>query len=268
MSIGFVPTMGALHEGHLCLVDEAKKRSDLVVVSIFVNPTQFGPGEDFEKYPRDLSADAEKLAHRGVDILFAPAANEMYPKDCCTTIHVATLTEGLCGAHRPGHFDGVALVVTKFFNIIGECTAVFGRKDFQQLKVISRFVEDLNLPIQIVGIPTVREPDGLAMSSRNVYLNSSERQRALSISRAFTEAHALFSKKVDIATIEKYIEKELIVSFDTIDYLALVDPGTLQPAVDQTTYPAKLLIAVAARIGGTRLIDNTVLGEDAPFKQL
>ena len=262
-TIGFVPTMGALHEGHLRLVDEARKRSDIVVVSIFVNPTQFGPGEDFEKYPRDLDADADKLAPRGAGVIFNPSADDMYPKDSLTKIHVDTITDGLCGAHRPGHFDGVALVVTKLLNIVGECTAIFGRKDYQQLQVIKRFVQDLNMPVGIVGMPTVREPDGLALSSRNAYLSADERIRALSISRALTDAHALFANGVDLVTIEDHIRKEMIVSFDSIDYVTFADPHTLVP-IGSDTAPKQVLIAVAARIGGTRLIDNTVLGEDAP----
>ncbi|MBN2530482.1 MAG: pantoate--beta-alanine ligase [Deltaproteobacteria bacterium] len=262
--IGFVPTMGALHEGHLKLVDEARRCCDLVVVSIFVNPTQFGPQEDFEKYPRNLDADAEKLAPRGADVIFNPSASDMYPKNCVTTIHVVSITEGLCGAHRPGHFDGVAQVVTKLFNIIGPCTAVFGRKDYQQLQVIKRLTTDLNLPVKIVGMPTVREPDGLAMSSRNAYLSPDERPRALAIARALTDAHALFSNSAELATIENHIQKALIHSFDTIDYITLADADSLAPFPADSDYPSRALIAVAARIGGTRLIDNTVLGEDAP----
>ncbi|MBN2342466.1 MAG: pantoate--beta-alanine ligase [Deltaproteobacteria bacterium] len=262
--IGFVPTMGALHEGHLRLVDEAKKHSDVVVVSIFVNPTQFGPNEDFEKYPRDLEADAAKLAPRGADVVFNPNASDMYPEDCLSTIHVRTITADLCGAHRPGHFDGVALVVTKLFNIVGECTAVFGRKDFQQLQVIKRFTADLNIPVQIIGMPTVREADGLAMSSRNSYLSPDERKRALAIARALTEAHELFTKRSPLATIEQYITEAVMQSFDTIDYVTVVHPETLQPLDGDASYPQTVLVAVAAKIGSTRLIDNTVLGEDAP----
>ncbi|MBN2716576.1 MAG: pantoate--beta-alanine ligase [Deltaproteobacteria bacterium] len=261
--IGFVPTMGALHEGHLKLVDEARRRSDLVAVSIFVNPTQFGPGEDFEKYPRNLDGDAEKLSARGADVIFNPSAGDMYPQNSLTKIHVDTLTNGLCGAHRPGHFDGVALVVTKLFNIIGPCTAVFGRKDYQQLQVIRQFTKDLNLPVSIVGMPTVREADGLAMSSRNAYLTAEERARALSLSRALTDAHALFANGVALLTIEDHIRNNLIASFDSIDYVTLASPDTLVP-LEEAQRPPKVLIAVAARIGATRLIDNTVLGEDAP----
>jgi pantoate--beta-alanine ligase len=263
-TIGFVPTMGALHEGHLALVDEARTRSDVVVVSIFINPTQFGPGEDFERYPRDLAGDTAKLTPGGADVIFSPAADVMYPKQCNTTVHVDGVTHGLCGAHRPGHFDGVALVVTKLFNIIGRCTAVFGRKDYQQLQVIRRFTTDLNIPVNVVGIPTVREPDGLAMSSRNAYLSAEQRQRSLAISRALTDAHELFHNSVPLETIEEHVRKEVILSFDTIDYVSLVDPDSLHPLDADAGYPDRLLIAVAARIGNTRLIDNTVLGEDAP----
>jgi pantoate--beta-alanine ligase len=263
-TIGFVPTMGALHEGHLTLVDEARTRSDVVVVSIFINPTQFGPGEDFERYPRDPVGDTEKLTARGADVIFNPAAEEMYPRHCSTTVHVDGITHGLCGAHRPGHFDGVALVVTKLFNIIGRCTAVFGRKDYQQLQVIRRFTTDLNIPVNVVGIPTVREPDGLAMSSRNAYLSTEQRLRSLAISRALTDAHELFHNSVPLEIIEEHVRKEVILSFDAIDYISLVDPDSLRPLDADAGYPGRLLIAVAARIGNTRLIDNTVLGEDSP----
>lgn len=263
-TIGFVPTMGALHEGHLRLVDEAKKRCDWVVVSIFVNPTQFGPNEDFDKYPRDLDADAAQLSPRGTDAIFAPGAAQMYPPQNQTTVSVATLTSGLCGSHRPNHFDGVALVVTKLFNIIGECTAVFGKKDYQQLQVIRQFTKDLNMPITIIGLPTVRESDGLAMSSRNAYLSPAERKRALMINASLQHAHKLFSSNVPLEIIKKTVTETLVQATDSIDYVAVVAADTLQPFLTTTPYPSKVLVAVAARIGTTRLIDNTVLGEDSP----
>ena len=187
-SIGFVPTMGALHAGHLSLVKIAKQKADFVLASVFVNPSQFGPGEDLDAYPRNLASDAEKLQSAGCDLLFAPSVAQMYPDSFETKVTLSRTTQGLCGAHRPGHFDGVTTVVLKLFGMTNPDVAVFGRKDYQQLAVIRRMVEDLCLDIEIVGAPLVRENDGLAMSSRNAYLSEEERQRALSLSKGLFAA--------------------------------------------------------------------------------
>jgi pantoate--beta-alanine ligase len=262
--VGFVPTMGALHEGHLRLVDAARARSDVVAVSVFVNPTQFAPGEDFDRYPRDLDGDVAKLAARGVDIVFAPEVAAMYPEGACTTVSVAGITSGLCGAHRPGHFDGVATIVAKLLNVVGPCTAVFGRKDYQQLKVVERLVADLRMPVAIFGAPIVREADGLAMSSRNAYLSAEERSRGLSLCLGLTAAHDLFRAGERAArAIRSAVAEHVERSADSVDYVAVADPDTLRDAGD-AQLGARALVAVAARFGRTRLIDNTVLGEDAP----
>ncbi len=262
-SVCLVPTMGALHEGHLDLVREAGNHGDLVVVSIFVNPTQFGPGEDFDLYPRNLADDLDKLAPAGAALVFAPSVETMYPPNAGTTISVNGITEGLCGAHRPGHFDGVATIVAKLFNIIGPCAAIFGRKDYQQLQVIRKMTHDLNMPVKIVGMATVREPDGLAMSSRNEYLSNEERSRATAIPSGLAAAHVLFDRgeksvKALLAPVVSSIEG----ACDSIDYISAVDPASLAPLDDEALAGETMLIALAARIGGTRLIDNTVLGED------
>src|SRR6478736_2052218 len=191
--LGLVPTMGALHAGHLSLVTEARKRASEVALTIFVNPTQFGPNEDFARYPRTLDRDLALCREAGVSHVFAPEASEMYPKGERTRVQVSGLTAALCGPHRPGHFDGVTTIVSKLFAVAGECVAVFGRKDYQQLKVIERMTRDLLLPVEIVGFPTLRDADGLALSSRNAYLSAEERQRALSIPRALGAAAAAFA---------------------------------------------------------------------------
>src|SRR5579884_3842310 len=191
--VAFVPTMGALHAGHLALVAEAKRRAPFVLVSIYVNPTQFGPGEDFARYPRDLEGDVRKVASAGADAVFAPDSGEMYPPGEQTRVRVGPLAEPLCGAFRPGHFEGVATVVAKLLGVVGPCVAVFGRKDYQQLLVIRRVVRDLFMPVEVVGHPIVREPDGLAMSSRNAYLSTDERARALALARGLDAAARLFA---------------------------------------------------------------------------
>jgi pantoate--beta-alanine ligase len=262
--VAFVPTMGALHEGHLRLVDAARARAELVAVSIFVNPTQFAPGEDYARYPRDLEGDAAKLEGRGADLLFTPSVDSMYPAGACTRITVSGVTEGLCGAHRPGHFGGVATVVAKLLNIIGPCAAIFGRKDYQQLLVVRRLARDLDLPVEIVGVPTARDADGLAMSSRNAYLSPDERRRALSIPRGLAAAHSLFARGERSGAALRAAVAGLVESAaDTVDYVTVADPESLAEtrsgAVGDTA-----LVAVAARFGKTRLIDNTVLGVDAP----
>ena len=261
--IAFVPTMGALHDGHIALVNLSEKHGDFRVVSIFVNPKQFGPSEDLDKYPRTLEADREKLAGKA-DLVFAPSPRQMYPDGFVTEVTVPKgVSEGLCGAHRPGHFDGVALVVTKLFNIVGPCAAVFGRKDYQQLQVIKRLTLDLNLPVTIVDAPTVREPDGLAMSSRNAYLSPDDRKRGLSISTGLREAHRRFEageRRCD--ALVAAVRDRVTTAADRVDYITAADPDTLYPISGDAAVSSRLLIAVAAFFGTTRLIDNTVLGED------
>ena len=284
--IGFVPTMGALHEGHLSLVRAASAGSDLVVVSIFVNPLQFGPGEDLEAYPRDVDGDEEKLRALGEaapELVFAPPVEEVYPRPMVTTVHVAGLTEGLCGARRPGHFDGVTTVVSKLFNLVQPDRAFFGRKDFQQLQTIRRMVDDLDIPVEVVGRPTVREPDGLAMSSRNRYLGDDERQAALALSRGLAEAVRIGrAARVDgrppsPAAVHDAVTGTLTAESSLrIDYVEVVDPDTLRPpdtsgedgvgsgtqaAEAGAETPEQLLVAVAAYVGSARLIDNVVVGD-------
>jgi pantoate--beta-alanine ligase len=261
--VGLVPTMGALHEGHLSLVEEAKKRADLVAVSIFVNPTQFGPGEDLDAYPRTLDADAEKCRERGVSLVFAPEANAMYPPGEETRVNVGRTAADLCGASRPGHFEGVATVVTKLLSLTGSCVAVFGRKDYQQLRVIQRLVTDLFLPVEVVGAPIVREPDGLALSSRNTYLSAEDRRRALALSRSLSAAvHAFARGERDAARLIATVHQILDPSVDAIDYITIAHPETVVPI--EGDVGDRALLAIAARVGGTRLIDNVVLGTDDP----
>ena len=261
--IGFVPTMGALHDGHLALVDSARTEGEVVAVSIFVNPKQFGPNEDLDKYPRTLEADREKLAGKA-DLVFAPSPRQMYPDGHVTEVKVPTgVTEGLCGERRPGHFDGMALVVTKLFNIVGPSVAVFGRKDYQQLQVIKRFTADLNLPVEIAEVPTIRETDGLAMSSRNRYLADDDRQRALAIVAGLRDAHRRFpGPPLNVGEILTPVKNRITAVADRVDYITAAHPDTLVPYDDNAPVPEKLFIAVAAFFGATRLIDNTVLGED------
>ena len=260
-SIGFVPTMGAFHEGHLSLMRAARRECGAVVVSVFVNPTQFSPGEDFDRYPRDLAGDQELAAAEDVDILFIPSTKEMYPPGHATTVHVAGLTGRLCGKDRPGHFRGVTTVVAKLFNIVGPDTAYFGQKDAQQAVIIRRMVSDLDTRVKVSVLPIVRESDGLAMSSRNRYLNPEERQaaavlyRALSEARAAVEAGEKDGKKVH-RLVEECIAGEKLVR---IEYVAVVDPDTLE-LLERIEGPA--LLAVAARVGAWRLIDNCIVGRD------
>ena len=261
--LGFVPTMGALHDGHRALMREAKRRAGFTLVSIFVNPTQFGPREDLAKYPRDLDGDVAKCAAEGVALVFAPSVLEMYPDGERTRVRVSGITEALCGASRPGHFDGVATVVTKLFAASGPCVAVFGRKDYQQLQVIKRLVRDLLLPVEIVGFPTVREPDGLALSSRNVYLGAEDRARALSIPRALSVAGKAFAAGERRAgALKNPVEQALTNAGLRIDYVEVADPDTLSPFEDSAQTADRALVAVAAFAGATRLIDNVVLGEE------
>jgi pantoate--beta-alanine ligase len=253
--IGFIPTMGTLHAGHLSLIEVARRDQAFVVVSIFVNPTQFGPGEDFSRYPRDTEGDLNKCRAAGVDLAFLPSTDQMYPPDASTTVHVVHLTETLCGPHRPGHFDGVTTVVAKLLNIVQPDAAYFGQKDAQQLAVIRRMVRDLNVPVRIVGCPTMREPDGLAMSSRNAYLSPEDRRLAQRIHRALAEAQQqIEAGERDAGKICATMRRTLDAPGRLwIDYASVVDAETMQP-VQQIERP--VLVAVAARIGETRLIDN------------
>lgn len=255
--IGFVPTMGYLHEGHLSLVRQAKKENDKVVVSIFVNPLQFGPNEDLDKYPRDLERDKALLEKEGVNVLFYPSVEEMYPKDFLTKVSVRKITEVLCGASRPGHFDGVCTVVTKLFNIVKPDNAYFGKKDYQQLKVIERFVKDLDMDVNIVGMPIVREPDGLAMSSRNVYLSEEERKSALSLNKSFKVVEDALAKGVRSAEEIRKRVIDFISShpYTKIDYVEIVDPETLEKVVE---IKSNFLLALAVFVGKARLIDNNI----------
>ena len=259
--VGFVPTMGALHAGHLALAREAKRRAPFVVASIFVNPTQFGPNEDLARYPRDLEGDMAKLATEGVDAVFAPDVGEVYPAGEETRVHVAHLTEPLCGRTRPGHFDGVATVVAKLFAMVGPSVAVFGTKDYQQLLVIRRMTRDLFLPVEVVGVRTIREPDGLAMSSRNAYLSPPERSRALALARGLDAAARAFAAgERRPRELERVAREPVDLAATSVDYVEVRNPDTLA-SLDRETGP-RALLAIACRIGPTRLIDNLVLGED------
>ena len=258
--VGFVPTMGFLHEGHLRLVDEAKRRAGCVMMSIFVNPTQFGPNEDFSRYPRDLSGDAAKASSRGVDLLFVPDVAEMYPAPPSLHVTADDLPTRWEGSVRPGHFSGVLTVVAKLFNIVAPDIAIFGRKDFQQAALIRRMVRELNFPIELVVAPTVRERDGLALSSRNMYLDASARASALALVESLRAAERAFvaGKRageqltaIGLDSLAKHPEV-------AVDYFAVVDPADMQPVLEAANDSVAI---VAARVGKTRLIDNMILGE-------
>jgi pantoate--beta-alanine ligase len=257
-TIAFVPTMGYLHEGHLSLLREGRQRGDILILSIFVNPTQFGQGEDFASYPRELERDAALAESAGTDIIFAPEAGTMYPRGYATYVDVEGLTDTLCGASRPGHFRGVTTVVCKLFTLVQPHIALFGQKDFQQLAVIRRMTEDLNLPVQILGMPIVREADGLAMSSRNVYLSADQRQQALVLVRAIASAKQLVQGgETDAAAILTRI-RQLIDAMPEarIDYLQICHQTSLR---QQQRVDADSVLLLAVYIGTTRLIDNSIL---------
>ncbi len=258
-TIGFVPTMGALHEGHLALVKEARQNCDVVVVSIFVNPTQFGQGEDLERYPRDLTADAALLAEYEVDYVFAPEREEIYPPGFSTYVYVEGLTETLEGASRPGHFRGVATVVTILFNTVRPDMAFFGSKDAQQVGVVKRLTRDLGFETEIVVVPTVREESGLAMSSRNAYLDVDERQRAAVIFQALRDAKLAFRNgERSGANLAQIVEEKIMSEpLAKIDYVAVVSNEDLEPV--ESISDGEVLIAVAVRFGKVRLIDNVIL---------
>ncbi len=257
-SIGFVPTMGYLHEGHLELMRRAKEQCGCVIVSIFVNPTQFGPGEDLERYPRDLERDARLAEGTGVDAIFNPGVEEIYPPGYCTYVDVERITERLCGFSRPGHFRGVATVVTKLFNIVKPDQAFFGQKDAQQVLVIQRMAADLNLEVGVVTVPTVREQDGLAMSSRNVYLDAAQRQAALVLSRSLKMAADEVRAGERSAAEIRQLVIEMIKAepLADIDYVEIYSHPELEPA---ELIEAPALLAMAVKIGQTRLIDNIIL---------
>ena len=259
LSVGFVPTMGYLHEGHKSLMDAARKGNDKVVVSIFVNPMQFGPSEDLATYPRDLDHDAALCESAGVDLIFHPEAEEMYEKDFCSFVDMTGLTEGLCGKTRPIHFRGVCTVVNKLFNIVTPDHAYFGQKDGQQLAVIKRMVRDLNMDIEIVGCPIVREEDGLAKSSRNTYLSHEERKAALILSKTVALGKELAKTEKDankvVEAMKKNIETEPLAK---IDYVEAVDALSMAPV---EKLEGTCMLAMAVYIGKTRLIDNTLINE-------
>lgn len=257
LRVGFVPTMGYLHEGHASLIRQSTNRCDTTVVSIFVNPTQFGPNEDLAKYPQDLEADQSLCLKLGVDLLFLPDAGEMYPSNFQTFVEPGSVADPLCGKYRPGHFRGVATVVAKLFNMVQPDLAFFGQKDLQQTVVIKRMVKDLNLPVDIAVVPTMRDPDGLAMSSRNTFLSPEERRRALSISVALFSAETAFKAGERDASRLLSHTQECLWGVDQTQYCELVDVVNLEPIIGAVEGPAA--ICVAAFIGSTRLIDNLIL---------
>ncbi len=260
--IALVPTMGFFHEGHLRLMRMATRHADAVVVSLFVNPIQFGPGEDLDRYPRDFAKDCELAAGEGVAVLFAPEAADMYPAGFQTTVSVEHLSRSLCGADRPGHFNGVTTVVSKLFHIVQPAYAVFGQKDFQQLAIIRRMVQDLDMGVEILAHPIVREPDGLAMSSRNAYLDADQRQSALSLSTGIALARSLFTEgERETAVLRKKVREHILsYSGTAVDYVSFIDCSSLEP-VDRVGQ--EILLALAVTIDGrVRLIDNGLLTGD------
>ncbi|MEY4510741.1 MAG: hypothetical protein RLZZ450_2863 [Pseudomonadota bacterium] len=260
--IGFVPTMGALHDGHLALVDEATRRGATQrIVSIFVNPLQFGPSEDFSRYPRTFDDDLARCRARDVDVVYAPTPETVYPPGFQTHVAVERVTARWEGAFRPDHFRGVTTVVTKLLLAVGPCVAVFGRKDYQQWRTLDQLVHDLGLPVDIVGMATVREPDGLALSSRNRYLDAERRVRALAIANGLRAAHDAYAAgERSPRVLSGLVQSAVRAEFDRVDYIEAVDPQTLEPLSEPQD---DLLILVAAHLGNTRLIDNLRLGHDA-----
>lgn len=260
-TIAFVPTMGYLHEGHASLLRAGRAQGDILVLSIFVNPIQFGPNEDLGRYPRDMERDCRLATECGVDIVFTPDATGMYPSGFQTSISVRELSKPLCGANRPGHFDGVATVVAKLFNVVQPDLALFGCKDYQQLAVIRRMTADLSIPVRVVGMPIIREADGLAMSSRNAYLSTAERQSALCLSRAIQVVRSLYADGLKDAATLRRAALDLLCREPaaTLEYLDFRNGTTLE-AVEQAGHDT--LMALAVKIGTTRLIDNTLLGEE------
>ena len=260
-SIGLVPTMGALHEGHLTLMRRARQENDVVIASVFVNPTQFGPNEDFDAYPRRFEEDCDKMETVPVDAVFHPEPKEMYPEGYCTYVNVeGDITKKLCGAQRPGHFRGVATVVTKLMNLSRADRAYFGQKDAQQVVVVKRFVSDLNIPTEIVMVPIVREESGLARSSRNQYLSAEEKEAALVLSRSLKKGKAAFDGgETEVETLKKIVREEIGTEpTAVIDYVDIYSFPALLP-IEKVAEPA--LLAIAVKIGKTRLIDNVILGE-------
>lgn len=260
LRIAFVPTMGFLHRGHLRLMEEGKKHGDCLVTSIYVNPTQFGPKEDLAKYPRDFDMDYKLCQGVGVDVIYFPSNDEMYPQHYQTYVDLEGVTQNLCGLSRPGHFRGVATVCAKLFNLVKPHAAVFGKKDFQQLVVIKRMVADLNMDLEIIGLDTVREADGLAMSSRNTYLKPEERQSALSLSRGLKIAQGMYATgerdaAVIIEAVSRFISGH---PHATIDYVKICDTTTMK---DVARLDGESVMALAVRVGAARLIDNSVFGE-------
>lgn len=263
--ISFVPTMGYLHQGHLSLMEDGRSRGDCLVTSIYVNPTQFGPNEDLAKYPRDFERDHAMCEKVGVDVIFYPSNEEMYPEYYQTYVTVEEVTNNLCGLSRPGHFRGVATVCCKLFNMVKPHVSIFGKKDFQQLVTIKRMVKDLNMDLEIVGLPTFREPDGLAMSSRNIYLKPEERESALTLSRSLLHAKSMYDKgERDAAKIIGEVKKIIEAKPHTrIDYVQICDTNTMK---DVDYMKGESVIALAVRVGVARLIDNYVFGEDLNIK--
>jgi pantoate--beta-alanine ligase len=260
--VGFVPTMGALHDGHLSLVSAARDAgAKRCVVSIFVNPLQFGPTEDLSKYPRTFEDDRKRCEAAGVDLIYAPDPSTMYPTGFQTHVEVEQITKPLEGTARPTHFRGVTTVVAKLFNAVGPCVAAFGRKDYQQWRTLERMVRDLDMPIEVLGCPILREPDGLAMSSRNRYLEPGQRTKATAIHRGLCVASAAFARgERSVSTLTALARDPIEAVFDSIDYVTIADASDVQPAMD--TAPPHSVMLVAARLGNTRLIDNAVLGQE------